>query len=60
MISDSVMSANEIVQYSIVGVILLVVCLWLIMKVTRKNNKNSGGCCGCAIAEKCKKKDLKK
>ncbi|MCH5242135.1 MAG: FeoB-associated Cys-rich membrane protein [Muribaculaceae bacterium] len=48
-------STELIIQYSIVGLILLLVCCWILWKIFRKEKKSSGGCCGCAIADTCKK-----
>ena len=50
------LTTGLIIQYSIVGVILLALCIWMIWKAVRKKNKPSGGCCGCAIADTCKKR----
>ena len=51
------MTSQMIIQYSIVGIILLVACGWIIWKLFRKNKKNTGGsCCGCAIETSCKKR----
>lgn len=50
------LTADMIIQYSIVGLILLVACGWIIWKLFKKRkDKPSGSCCGCAIADSCKK-----
>ncbi|MCH5234033.1 MAG: FeoB-associated Cys-rich membrane protein [Muribaculaceae bacterium] len=49
-------TTDIIIQYTIVGLILLAVCVWIIWKLTRKRkNTPSNSCCGCAIADSCKK-----
>lgn len=54
--TSQLLTTEIIIQYSIVGLILLAACVWIILKIARKNkNKQSGACCGCAIADSCKK-----
>ena len=53
------METNEIIQYTIVGVILIAVLIWLVRKVVTMKHDKSSGCSGCSLAESCKKKDLK-
>lgn len=51
---------DMVIQYSIVGLILLAVCFWLIWKLHRKSKqKDRGGCCGCSLSETCNKKNIK-
>lgn len=52
------MSTNEIIQYSLVGVILLSSLVWIVVK-TFKHNKSKGGCCGCNLQQTCNKAALK-
>lgn len=57
MESSKGFTTDMIIQYSIVGVILLAVCAWIIWKLFRKRSKEeSGSCCGCGLAETCKRK----
>ena len=50
------LSIDLIIQYTIVGVILLAAFGWILWKmVNKRKNKVSGSCCGCAIADSCKK-----
>ena len=56
------LTTDLIIQYSIVGLILLSVFAWMIWKIVRMTNKNassSEGCCGCALSDSCKKKTRK-
>lgn len=52
-------NANMIIQYSIVGIVLLVACGWIIWKIFRKQKKNNSPCCGCSLSESCDKKKIK-
>ena len=53
------LDSNLIIQYSIVGVILLAACVWIAVKVFRRQkNKSQGSCCGCSLSDACKKKDI--
>lgn len=48
---------NMIIQYTIVGIIILIALIWLAVKVIRKSKgKDKGACCGCALSEKCMEK----
>ena len=54
-------SPDMIIQYSIVGLILLAAFGWILWKMLRKNKGGSSdSCCGCAIADSCQKKNLVK
>lgn len=53
------LESDLIIQYSIVCLILLAAIVWIIMKIVKKNKTRQSGCCGCTIAETCKKKKLK-
>ena len=56
MESTKEFTTDMVIQYSIVGVILLAALGWILWKTFSKNKKNaSGSCCGCAIADTCKK-----
>ncbi len=45
------MDRNLIIQYTLVGVILLVAIIWIVIKVLFSKNKNK--CCGCGLSDKC-------
>lgn len=49
-------TVDQIIQYSVVGLVLLAAFGWMLWKIFRKSKKVSGGCCGCAIADSCGKK----
>ena len=46
---------NLVIQYSIVGIILLLACVWIVWKIIRNNKKKNNSCCGCALSDSCKK-----
>ena len=49
-------STDLVIQYSIIGLILLAALGWILWKILRKDrNKDLGSCCGCTIADTCKK-----
>lgn len=46
------------IQYTIVGLIIIVACVWVLVKTFGKSKKSSSGChdkgcSGCAISEAC-------
>ena len=43
------------IQYVIVFLILAAAVGWIIYKCVNKSTKPSGGCCGCALSQKCTK-----
>lgn len=45
------LSLNILIQYTIVGILILVAIVWLFVKTLRKDKK--GGCCGCSLASTC-------
>ena len=51
---------NLIIQYTFVGIILLAICLWIIIKVFKKNKKSKGHCSGCSLADTCLRKPNEK
>lgn len=55
------LTVDLIIQYSIVGIILLGAFAWMVWKIVgmNKKNKSGGGCCGCSFADSCKKKEIK-
>lgn len=60
MNSSQGLTTDLIIQYSIVGAILLGVCVWMFLKIFRKNKKVTNSCCGCAIAGSCQKMNREK
>ena len=56
MEQNSGLTPGLIIQYSIVGVILLVACIWIVWKSVRKKRKSSSSCCGCSLSDSCNKK----
>lgn len=60
MNSSQGLTTDLIIQYSIVGAILLGVCVWMFLKIFRKNKKVTNSCCGCAIAGSCQKVNREK
>lgn len=54
------MNSNLIIQYSIVGGILLAAFGWLLWKTLKKQKTRNNSCCGCALYDNCNKKLLKK
>lgn len=46
------MDTNEFIQYILVALLLIAVCVWTYRRsVKRKNGK--GGCCGCSMSRIC-------
>ena len=54
------MDANAIIQYSLVGLVLLAACIWIGVKTFKKNKSLSGGCCGCKLQDECGKNKILK
>lgn len=49
------MDTNELIQYILVALLLIAVCVWTYRRsVKRKNGK--GGCCGCSMSRICQDK----
>ena len=49
---------DMVIQYSLVGLALLSAFGWIIYKMIKKSrSESSGGCCGCSLADACKKKN---
>ena len=55
------MEKNEIIQWSVVGIIILLALLWAALRILRLNKykKDTGGCSCCSESASCKLKDLK-
>lgn len=48
-------SSNLLIQYILVGIILLSVAVWIIVKIVRLRKKGvSPACAGCVIANRCR------
>lgn len=54
-------SANTIIQYALVGIILAAIIIWIVWKMIklRKKGATLNSCCGCAIADSCRKPEKK-
>lgn len=53
-------STNIIIQYSIIALVLLAACGWIIWKLFKRNQEgSSGSCCGCSLSKTCEKNKLK-
>ena len=50
------MTQNEIIQYTIVGIIVVAAIVWIFVKSIRRR-KSGGSCCGCALADSCRRPD---
>lgn len=54
------MTPNEIVQWSVVCLIILIALVWWVIKIVRLGKKKDGGGCSCCDqSTDCKAKDLK-
>lgn len=54
------MSKNEIIQWTIVSVIVLVAIIWVVVRlILLSRKKGSGGCSCCSQESSCKLKELK-
>lgn len=47
------------IQYVIVFIILAVVIIWTVYHLARKKKGGASPCCGCGLADSCKKKTLR-
>lgn len=56
MENQSGFTTDMIIQYSVVGLVLLAACGWILWKIFRKGKKNNNSCCGCALSDTCNKK----
>ena len=54
------MTTNLIIQYTLVGIILLAATVWIIWKLIKMKKNGAKSCCGCSLSESCGKKSLKK
>ena len=53
------MDTNLAIQYTVVGILVAIACVWIIIKAVKTSKGESTGCAGCALAEKCNKKGKK-
>ena len=51
-------SLNFIIQYTVVGLIILMALGWIIWKTFKKGRTGTGSCCDCGLAQYCEKKKL--
>lgn len=54
------LSTNLLIQYILVGAILVGAVVWVIWKMVglRKNKVSSSSCCGCSLNDCCSKKEI--
>lgn len=52
-------TTDFIIQYSLVGLVLLAAFSWILWKMLGNKKRGSNSCCGCGLADSCKKKNLK-
>ncbi len=49
------MDKNLLIQYTVVGILVIGALAWILIKFIRKcKDSGKGGCSGCTLAEKCK------
>lgn len=46
-------STNLLIQYIIVGAILLAASVWIILKLIKIRKQGPRSCCGCALSQTC-------
>ncbi|MCH5227585.1 MAG: FeoB-associated Cys-rich membrane protein [Muribaculaceae bacterium] len=59
MPANQAYSTDIIIQYSIVGLIILAACLWIMWKLLKKRKEGISSCCGCTLSDTCNKKIVK-
>lgn len=47
------------IQYIIVGIIILGALTWVVIRLIKKARNKDNPCCGCSLGETCGKKELK-
>lgn len=52
-------TTNLLIQYILVGAILLATTVWIIWKLIKIKKNGPKSCCGCSLSESCGKKALK-
>lgn len=53
------LSTNLIIQYILVGLIMLGAVAWMIWKLISARKYGAKSCCGCSLSNACGKKELK-
>lgn len=48
------LDVNTVVQYTLVALLVLGACIWLLWSIRRQNRSKRSSCCGCALAQSCK------
>lgn len=49
------MTTNLIVQYTLVGMILLAASVWIVWKLIKIKRQGPKSCCGCSLSQTCGK-----
>lgn len=57
---SSTVSSSLVIQYIIVGLILLATVIWIIVKIVKLKKHGATSCCGCSTAASCPTAALKK
>lgn len=52
---ETVLTTNLIIQYSLVGIILLAAVIWVIWKLAAIRKNGGKSCCGCSLSRNCGK-----
>lgn len=54
-------ATSLIIQYILVGIILLAAIVWIAIRLFRLRKKGAGrSCCGCSLADSCNKQSQRK
>lgn len=53
------MNRNELILYTIAGIIILIMLVWILIKALKKN-KSASKCDGCALTDTCVRPRRKK
>lgn len=55
----SQLTTNLLIQYILVGAILLAISVWIVWKLIKIKRQGPKSCCGCSLSESCGKKPIK-
>lgn len=55
----SQLTTNLLIQYILVGAILLAISVWIVWKLIKLKKQGPKSCCGCSLSESCGKKLIK-